>query len=117
MLASRMLALLPLLMMVGGVGAPADPGSPDPYEDWEAGWDGAQVRAPAAKKQKTPDQAGADAFAAWEVVEEGAPGAAAPSGVYDVEMENILRFWRGARRWGSTRPRPRLQELERGWRS
>jgi hypothetical protein len=90
MLALRMLALLPLLMMVGGVGAPADPGSPDPYEDWEAGWDGAQVRAPAAKKQKTPDQADADAFAAWEVVEEGAPGAAAPSGVYDVEMENIL---------------------------
>ena len=90
MLASRMLALLPLLMMVGGAGTPADPGSPDPFLDWEAGWDGAQVRAPAAKKQKAPDQADADAFAAWEVVEEGAPGAAAPSSVYDVEMENIL---------------------------
>ena len=56
MLASRMLALLPLLMMVGGAGTPADPSSPDPFEDWDAGWDGAQVRAPAAKKQKTPDQ-------------------------------------------------------------
>ena len=85
-----MLALLPLLMMVGGAGTPADLGSPDPFPDWEAGWDGAQVRAPAAKKQKTPDQADADAFAEWEVVEEYAPGAVAPSCVYDVEMHNIL---------------------------
>ena len=117
MLALRMLALLPLLMMVGGVGTPADRGSPDPYEDWEAGWDGAQVRAPAAKKQKTPDQADADAFAAWEVVEEGAPGAAAPSGLPASTTSRWRTFWRGAPRRGSTRPRPRLQKLERGRRS
>ena len=83
MLASRMLALFPQLMMVGGAGTPADLGSPDHYEEWDAAWDGAQVRAPTAKKQKTPYQADADAFAEWEVVEEDAPGAAAPSSVYD----------------------------------
>ena len=85
-----MLVLLPMLMMVGGMGTPADPGSPDPYDEWDVGWDGAQVRAPTAKKQKTPDLANADAFVEWEVVEEDAPGAAAPSSVYDVEMDNIL---------------------------
>jgi hypothetical protein len=78
MLASRMLALLPLLMM-------------DLLT--RTGKRGGTVRTfarPRRRSKKTPVQVDAGAFAAWEVVEEGAHGAAAPTSIYDVEMDNIL---------------------------
>jgi hypothetical protein len=86
MLFSRMLALAPVLMMMGAGGAAANAGAfEDDYSAYDEALGVMEVRTPAAKKQKQLDYStDDDPYGVYEITDDG-------EGLdcYDVELERI----------------------------